>query len=1257
MRTRSRTVAQHAGPPQHPPPPPPPVKSKRPPAKPPTRKGKNKKVVKSPEIIESEDSEPPGDGAANPREDEPTPAGQLARDTAPLVADSLEQSLNTAVPARPTRIRPDKKIPALRYRAAPTPPPIATLAEPTSTSSAVPAVPSVAPSRAPLSRRYGRSQVAVESHVAPRRAETVIPETPAAHAPSSPLPSRYLATHRYRKMSGSPIPAEPVDESVLPGLRFSNANRSPTPFHSRSDDSLPEAPSPIDLLAIIAASSSSTKPRPRKVVTTVEDVQDEPQYEPSSEDGPQSPGAVQDEHTPGSPSAEYEPSPEDGPQYESLPEGGPQYEFPPKDGPQSSNVEDVFMAASDLAATSGGEMVETRLGTPPDYSEVASELIEGAEGGVHASEGQLTAPVPAITLPFDPWEPNNLMDVAGYAATFRHEAAMRAAGLHVSPTQAGSSGTHNEGTHSPSSPTPVPSTRGPTYDFQPNFYVDHGGQMADSWPEADGSEPLGGSPSAASPSLISHPTADGGGAPLLDSSTGPTRQQPTRTTRKPSIPVQHIPDETLAFETDKKAFIIESDVSDSDEYAPWKPPQSRSVTPSASTMDAPEDAGADEGNSKLTARRKAKGKQKACDDAETAPLAPVGRPTQEALKRVEDMSQKIQKDIAKLAQELGWTYSTTMLRLGLARQESRKTLLCNAWKAVEKHKRAEREEPEQWKPQDYNDGYKKWAADHGDDPDAAADLLAEHAALYASEDKRLTSTDIEKRVSRIGVQFAQMANNYKMTCNISVFGAVVHLGSEHASTLFAPSLEQKAALVRGFNLDESHFLLKAKSMLVLDEDEKIVQERDAPSALTQEQKDTIFWTMGKSKRDSWRRWVKQYLSDKIAELVPEHTAGWSGKKFPTLARNFELVLVGWGPRMPEIPNSGWDEKKGGQLQLGHWQELVYRIPSSWHNNKYRRDIPDTELDLGIVRLADFRRTHPHLADESPSVVDELGRILSTYDDESGALKGKGKAKAQSQPRGRSTVPRKPSGSNENRHQNRYSTPTASTRSASSGSRSRSRSSRRRYPSVHYVPTGVMSPSGNKTKRARVAASPSPTRSPPPPERRQHRPLPARVEHDLKRKRRTDDVIPGPATVLEPGTGNAQLQHPQGDFGAPVPAAGPQPLRFPSAQPPPATVGGPVAAANAHISPVFHPAYLPPPYPAQAPFPPHSGYNPGAYMAPYYPQPYPSQQMWPPAGNPRLQPQPMWSQRALSHPQEQLTDEEFTALRQMRASRPPPNHHT
>ncbi|KAF7966577.1 hypothetical protein HWV62_37833 [Athelia sp. TMB] len=137
---------------------------------------------------------------------------------------------------------------------------------------------------------------------------------------------------------------------------------------------------------------------------------------------------------------------------------------------------------------------------------------------------------------------------------------------------------------------------------------------------------------------------------------------------------------------------------------------------------------------------------------------------------------------------------------------------------------------------------------------------------------------------------------------------------------------------------------------------------------------------------------------------------------------------------------------------------------------------------------------------------------------------------------------------------------------------------------------------------------------------------------------------------EPANGNAQLQHHLGDFAAPVAATALQPLCFPSAQPPSATVGGPVVAGNAHISLVFDPAYLPPPYPAQAPFPPHSGYNPGAYKAPYYPQPYPSQQMWPPATNPRSQQQPKWSQHSLPHPQEQLTDEEMAALRQMRASR-------
>lgn len=501
-------------------------------------------------------------------------------------------------------------------------------------------------------------------------------------------------------MSGSPVPAQPADEPALPGLRFSATNRAPTPFYSHSDDSLPEAPSPMDLMAIIDASSSSTKPRPRRALGTVGTGQDEPAprsssapYEPSPDDGPQSPGTEHDEPARQSPSSPYNPSPEDAPQYDPSPEDGPQDELLPEDGPQSSYVEDVFVVPPDRAATNGSDLPDTQQGTPLGALDVASDLIEDAEGGTSASESQLIVSAPAITLAFDPWEPNNLMDVAGYAAHFRHEAAMRAAGLHVSPTQAESSGTYSHGTQPTSSLSPATPTPGPACGPFPDFYVDNGGQMADSWPVEEGSQSIRASPSAGSPSSIPHPTADGS-APLLDSSMGPTRQQPARTTRKPSIPVQHIPDETLAFETDKKALIIESDVTDSDEYAPKQTPQSRSITPSASIIDPTEDEVANEGSSKLTARRKAKGKQKASDEAESVPLAPVGRPTQEALKRVEDMRQKIQKDIAKLAQELGWTYSTTMLRLGLARQESRKTLLCNAWKAVEKHKRAQRGESE-----------------------------------------------------------------------------------------------------------------------------------------------------------------------------------------------------------------------------------------------------------------------------------------------------------------------------------------------------------------------------------------------------------------------------------------------------------------------------------------------------------------------------------------------------------------------------------
>lgn len=53
-----------------------------------------------------------------------------------------------------------------------------------------------------------------------------------------------------------------------------------------------------------------------------------------------------------------------------------------------------------------------------------------------------------------------------------------------------------------------------------------------------------------------------------------------------------------------------------------------------------------------------------------------------------------------------------------------------------------------------------------------------------------------------------------MGYNIAVVGAVIHLGPEHASSMFGADLEQNAALMKGFDVKQEDWLLKAKSILM-----------------------------------------------------------------------------------------------------------------------------------------------------------------------------------------------------------------------------------------------------------------------------------------------------------------------------------------------------------------------------------------------------------------------------------------------------------
>lgn len=58
----------------------------------------------------------------------------------------------------------------------------------------------------------------------------------------------------------------------------------------------------------------------------------------------------------------------------------------------------------------------------------------------------------------------------------------------------------------------------------------------------------------------------------------------------------------------------------------------------------------------------------------------------------------------------------------------------------------------------HNAAFAAWQRAHGDDPDAVAALLQEHAQIVASENIGSKTTDIPKRVASISQQMADMAS-------------------------------------------------------------------------------------------------------------------------------------------------------------------------------------------------------------------------------------------------------------------------------------------------------------------------------------------------------------------------------------------------------------------------------------------------------------------------------------------------------------------
>lgn len=64
-------------------------------------------------------------------------------------------------------------------------------------------------------------------------------------------------------------------------------------------------------------------------------------------------------------------------------------------------------------------------------------------------------------------------------------------------------------------------------------------------------------------------------------------------------------------------------------------------------------------------------------------------------------------------------------------------------------------------PAQHNTAFADWQLEHGDDPDAVAGILEEHAKIVATTNIASKPTDIPKRVTLIAQQMAEMVRiNY-----------------------------------------------------------------------------------------------------------------------------------------------------------------------------------------------------------------------------------------------------------------------------------------------------------------------------------------------------------------------------------------------------------------------------------------------------------------------------------------------------------------
>lgn len=176
-----------------------------------------------------------------------------------------------------------------------------------------------------------------------------------------------------------------------------------------------------------------------------------------------------------------------------------------------------------------------------------------------------------------------------------------------------------------------------------------------------------------------------------------------------------------------------------------------------------------------TAKKAGKGKGTVVIDLEERSAdGKSGRPSVAANQRLEALGKSIRGQINDVAAELGMNYATAVRKIGFGQQEVRSGHLANVHRMVTKHRLLAKSERElgssaasnranplttgPWSAQKYNNAYKEWKENEGDDPDAVQALLAEHAAILASQIKPVKAADLQKRASSIATQMGSLVS-------------------------------------------------------------------------------------------------------------------------------------------------------------------------------------------------------------------------------------------------------------------------------------------------------------------------------------------------------------------------------------------------------------------------------------------------------------------------------------------------------------------